>query len=481
MRNKDTRLIGNFGKNTSIFIFTFMVIGSLTFGQNERRGRQEDANRKKPGYFQTDVPAQEYNIILSRPTDHQVTISLVANENLKGYFEYGKNPKALTQKTEMQTFEVDKKKEIILGNLERNTHYFYRLVYHKNGNQEEKKSDVHFFQTQRNPGTQFSFTIQADSHLDENADTKIYTRTLQNMAADSADFLIDLGDTWMTDKYRNDYKESIKQYIAQRYYFGLVCHSSPLFLVLGNHDGESAREMANWAIATREKYYSNPSPDGFFSGNMEKTENGSYKENYYSWEWGNALFMVLDPFRYTPDNRDPWQRSLGSEQYNWLKNTLQKSKAKLRFVLIHNLVGGADNNGIARGGIEAARFFEWGGLNADSTKGFSSHRPGWEKPIHDLLVQYKVSAVIHGHDHVFVKQNMDGIIYQVLPQPGSQRYGNTNSATEYGYKSGIIMNAPGYLRVTVKGNTAKVDYVQTSIDAEHKNGEILHSYQISAN
>jgi hypothetical protein len=112
--------------------------------------------------------------------------------------------------------------------------------------------------------------------------------------------------------------------------------------------------------------------------------------------------LSLDPFRYTSDNKDPWQRTLGSEQYNWLKTTLQKSKSKLRFVFIHNLVGGADNNGIARGGIEAARCFEWGGLNPDSTKGFISHRPGWEKPIHDLLVQYKVSAVFHGHDHLFV-------------------------------------------------------------------------------
>ena len=480
MKKQSVIFSGKFPKITGAIFLTFMVMSSLTFGQNERRGRQEDGNRKKPGFFQTDVPAHDYNIILSRPTDHQITISLVANENLEGYFEYGKNPKALTQKTGKLSFEIDKKKEIILGNLEKNTRYFYRLIYHKNGITEEKKSDVHFFQTQRNPGTQFTFTIQADSHLDENADTKIYTRTLQNMVADSTDFLIDLGDTWMTDKYRNDYKESIKQYIAQRYYFGLVCHSSPLFLVLGNHDGESSREMSIWATATREKYYSNPCPDGFYTGNKEKTENGNYKENYYSWEWGNALFIVLDPFRYTPDNRDPWQRTLGAEQYNWLKNTLQNSKARLRFVLIHNLVGGADNNGIARGGIEAARYFEWGGLNADSTKGFASHRPGWEKSIHDLFVQYKVSAVIHGHDHVFVKQIMDGIIYQVLPQPGSQRYGNTNSATEYGYKSGTIMNAPGYLRVTVKGNTAKVDYLQTSIDTEHKNGEILHSYQIIA-
>jgi hypothetical protein len=307
------------------------------------------------------------------------------------------------------------------------------------------------------------------------------------MAADSADFLIDLGDTWMTDKYRDGYKESVNQYIAQRYYFGLVCKSSPLFLVLGNHDGESGREinrnntdnMTSWSTATRGKYYFNPYPDGFYTGNGEKTGNGRNVENYYSWEWGNALFIVLDPFRYTIDNKDPWQRTLGSEQYNWLKATLQKSKSKFRFVFIHNLVGGADNNGIARGGIEAAKFFEWGGLNPDSTGGFSSHRPGWKKPIHDLLVQYNVSAVFHGHDHVFVRQILDDIVYQVLPQPGSMRYGNTSSAREYGYKAGTIMNAPGYVRVTVQGDTAKVDYLQTGVGSEHKNKEVLNSFLIA--
>lgn len=488
MKNQNLALPVTSHKKMATFFLTFMVMCSITFGQGEKRGRQDDNNRKKPGYFQTDVPAHEYNIILARPSDHQVTITLVANEKLEGFFEYGKNQKSLTQKTGTLSFEVDKKKEIILGKLEKNTRYYYRFVYRKPGIKEEMASAVHFFQTQRNPGSQFTFTMQADSHLDENTGTQIYTRTLQNMVADSADFMIDLGDTWMTDKYRNDYKESLKQYMAQRYYFGLVGHSSSLFLVLGNHDGESGREMnrnnqdnmTNWATTTREKYYSNPYPDGFYTGNPGKTENEHFMENYYSWEWGNALFIVLDPFRFTPDNREPWQRTLGIEQYNWLKSTLQQSKASLRFVFIHNLVGGADNNGIARGGIEAARYFEWGGLNTDNTQGFAAHRPGWEKPIHDLLVQYKVNAVLHGHDHVFVKQMMDGIVYQVLPQPGSQRYGNTNSATEYGYKSGVIMNAPGYLRIMVKGNTAKVDYLQTSIDTDHKNGEILHSYLISA-
>jgi len=34
------------------------------------------------------------------------------------------------------------------------------------------------------------------------------------------------------------------QYLAQRFYFGQLCHSAPLFLVLGNHDGESPRDVA---------------------------------------------------------------------------------------------------------------------------------------------------------------------------------------------------------------------------------------------
>lgn len=229
--------------------------------------------------------------------------------------------------------------------------------------------------------------------------------------------------------------------------------------------------MTSWATATRKTYYANPQPNTFYSGSND--------ENYYAWEWGNTLFIVLDPFRYTKDQRNPWQRTLGEKQYNWLKETLQKSKASFRFVFIHNLVGGADNKGTGRGGAEAAKFFEWGGFNADSTGGFSANRPGWDKPVHDLLVQYKVNAVFHGHDHLFVKQELDGIVYQTLPQPGAMRYGNINSAKEYGYNSGTVLNAPGYLRVTVEKGKASIEYIQTSIDGKHKNKEILFNYTIA--
>ncbi|HMV46563.1 MAG TPA: hypothetical protein PLD20_05060 [Blastocatellia bacterium] len=50
--------------------------------------------------------------------------------------------------------------------------------------------------------------------------------------------------------------------------------------------------------------------------------------------------------------------------------------------------------------------------------GLKGHRPGWELPIHQLLVKHKVSAVFHGHDHLFAKEELDGIVYQEVSQPG---------------------------------------------------------------
>ena len=85
----------------------------------------------------------------------------------------------------------------------------------------------------------------------------MYERTLANVLADKPDFHIDLGDTFMTDKYEK-FKDAPPQYVAQRYYLGRIAHSAPLFLVLGNHDGErldrddgTADGMPGWSNLTR--------------------------------------------------------------------------------------------------------------------------------------------------------------------------------------------------------------------------------------
>jgi UDP-2,3-diacylglucosamine pyrophosphatase LpxH len=458
-------------------------VNSFSQRENDRKGAPQ---MKESSTFKNDIPAHLFDIIVSRPTDRSVLLSILSYDHLNGYVRYGTNKEDLNKISEKKVFGNDYAVSLELDGLMANSRYYYQFVYSSTTDPSPHFSDIYFFQTARVKEASFSFTIQADSHLDENTDTAIYLQTLKNMASDSADFMNDLGDTWMTDKYRENYKNSIQQYKAQRFYLGSLCKSSALFLTLGNHDGENSKknkgiqnnEMEEWSTRTRNQFYFNPVPNHFYSGNIDKSEDNRSIANYYSWEWGNALFMVLDPFRYTSDNRNPWDRTLGKTQYDWLEKTLKNSKAKYKFVFIHNLVGGFDQGGIARGGAEAAAYFEWGGKDLNGESQFENKRIGWSKPIHDLLLENHVNMVIHGHDHFFAKQSLGQVCYQLVPQPGGNRYNTNNSIIEYGYKNGTILNAPGYLRVTVNVDGIFVEYVITSIDNQHKNKEILYAYKI---
>jgi len=478
--------------NYSLFKNTLLVLAFLPLtlvAQQRDRGQNRErkgGNDKQEAIFNTVVPSHRYDIILGRPTNTSVVASILSYSNAEAYVEWW----AVGQKQmETPTFSLDENlpREIALENLKPATKYYYRLYYKPQGASTYEKSRQYSFHTQRKRQDSFAFTIMADSHLDQNCDTAIYAQTLMNALSDTADFHIDLGDTFMTDKYRDRYSDAYRQYVAQRYYLGSVCKTSPLFLVLGNHDGEQGSRLnspkenvAVWSTETRKKFFPNPQPDTFYSGNVEVEPQVANPQNYYAWEWGNALFIVLDPFRYTPraGADDPWARTLGKVQYDWLKKTLEGSKASLKFVFIHNLVGGLDIKGKARGGSEVALFYEWGGLNADSTSGFAAHRPGWEMPIHNLLVKYKVQAVFHGHDHLFAKQDLDGVVYQCIPQPGAKERNNARRNEEYGYINGTILNGPGYLRVLVSPMDAKVDYVSTDRNDRKRNRSVVFSYSV---
>jgi hypothetical protein len=87
---------------------------------------------------------------------------------------------------------------------------------------------------------------------------------------------------------------------------------------------------------------------------------------YYAWEWGDALFVVLDPYwnqPVAPELSGDWSLTLGREEYDWLKRTLENSTSTYKFVFAHNLVGGLNLDGAMRGGVEVAKYLEWGGYN----------------------------------------------------------------------------------------------------------------------
>jgi hypothetical protein len=208
-------------------------------------------------------------------------------------------------------------------------------------------------------------------------------------------------------------------------------------------------------------------------------------QDYYAFEWGDAIFVMLDPYWFGREpgrNGDNWARTLGREQYQWLQRTLQTSRAKFTFVFTHNLVGGETREG--RGGAEAAAFFEWGGRDLDGRESFAKNRPDWAAPIHQLLRERRGGVVVfHGHDHLYAQQEKDGIIYQLVPQPGHSRFDNTRSAEEYGYKSGVIQGASGMLRISVSPEKALVEYVRAYPDSaendSRRTGAVTHRYTVA--
>lgn len=409
--------------------------------------------------FQTTVPPIDLNVVPARPTASTITLSVYSATDRDAIITLiGESRTIPARLTANGATNVE------LTGLAADKGYRYRI--------DAGSSSVNGqFRTARNAGSSFRFTMQADSHLDGNSDVRIYTNTLGNMVADSADFLVDLGDTFMSEKYA-DYRTAAAQYYAQRHYFGLSGVALPLYLVQGNHDGELGWTAANatWAQQQRAAYFPPVQANSFYSAGTP----GSW----YSWRWGDALFIVLDPFVATTTQPGragtAWAFTLGKAQYDWLANTLQQNTAPYTFVFLHNLVGGSGTDG--RGGTEASVFYEWGGKNADGTNGFPTQRPGWLKPIHDLLVQYKASAVFHGHDHLYVKQARDGIVYQEVPQPSFARENATSSATDYGYLSGTILGSSGHLRVTVTPAKATVEYVRSRLTPGNR--DVVDSYTI---
>jgi len=86
---------------------------------------------------------------------------------------------------------------------------------------------------------------------------------------------------------------------------------------------------------------------------------------------------------------------------------------------------------------------------------------------HRLLHSFHIAgwpfAVFHGHDHIYARQELDGIIYQEVPQPGNFSSRNIASAADYGYEQGVIAEGCGHLQVMVAPDTVEVVFVRASL------------------
>jgi hypothetical protein len=89
------------------------------------------------------------------------------------------------------------------------------------------------------------------------------------------------------------------------------------------------------------------------------------------------------------------------------------------------------------------------------------------------MIDNNVSAFFHGHDHEYAYEELDGVVYQLVPAPSMTGYGFNLYSESDPYTIKVLPN-PGHLRVTVTPTETTVDYVSSS----DTSGTVNYSYTI---
>ena len=473
------------------------------------------------------VTAPVITQILGRPTSSSIAVSVLSSQPVNVFVEYGTSKTRYSGKTSQLQSAATSPAVFDIKGLRPGTKIYYRINYKSSTDASFINGKQYSFTTARKAGSTFSFSVHGDTHPERAGkmfNAELYGVTLANIASQQPDFHIMVGDDFSIDplisKGQASQENVEKIYSTHRNWLTIAASSVPLFLVNGNHEQAAAYLLdgttANPAILAgnaRLKYFPLPEPDNFYSGDMASIPGVGLPRDYYSWTWGDALFVTLDPYWHSSnpvDNvagiEDPsaskggggggggkksagttpsttataapkangkvtdlWGIGIGDEQYAWLKKTLETSKAKYKFVFAHHVMG------TGRGAVEVSTNYEWGGNDPKGKSTFAKERPNWELPIHDLMVKNKVSIFFQGHDHIFCTQERDGLIYQSMPNPADDTFSMFNDDA---YKSGTKAPNSGHVRVTVAPSQAKVEYflAARSQDANRKNLSVAHSY-----
>jgi len=78
-----------------------------------------------------------------------------------------------------------------------------------------------------------------------------------------------------------------------------------------------------------------------------------------------------------------------------------------------------------------------------------------------VMVDTGVNVYFHGHDHFYARQEKDGVIYQLVPQPAHENMRVPGYAADYGYTTGDLRGGPGFLSVTVSPGGYTIDFVRS--------------------
>ncbi len=248
-----------------------------------------------------------------------------------------------------------------------------------------------------------SFVVIGDNRSGD----EVYSKLIKLAMEKKPDFMINTGDEIRHDGSLAEWTKFLK--LSEPV-------NVPYFLVAGNHDVDDQAS---------EKTYRDE---------LRLPGNGLY----YSFTAGNSLFVVLDSVLVGQDKR------ITGRQYEWLKKILGNSKAVHKFIFLHHPL--YPEKGVG---------FHYGGS--------LDRHPADRDRLQALFVKNRVTAVFAGHEHLYLRQTVDGIIHVITGGGGAPLYAGD---WEGGFHH--------FVDVTVDGD-------EVSFAVFDQSGKIRDSFQIGGN
>ncbi|MGN0953540.1 metallophosphoesterase [Dialister sp.] len=267
-----------------------------------------------------------------------------------------------------------------LTGLDKGESYEYRT-------REENQVSPWFTLNTENGGS-FKAIVTSDSQSSDYSDWKALIRQAADRNSD-ASFLIALGD--LVDNGEDEYQwqtwfDSVDPILSR----------IPAAPVLGNHEAYSL----DWK---------NHMPDRYLT-HFTLPDNGDkdFKNHYYSFDWGDVHFTVLDTSK---TEEEEWMPDLYEKEKVWLEKDLKETKKKWKVVLMHK-------DPLQYGFAESGR--------PPREEGFSEEGRFFMPVFDEYGVDLVLSAHLHtyrdrGHIYDF-KRSEKGPVYVIDGLSGNVRY-----------------------------------------------------------
>ena len=220
----------------------------------------------------------DVNIILSRPTRTSVVISCWCAAGSTVYVDYWERAKpepvnSLSAPCGAASLVLE------ATGLSPGTKYSYVATV------EGKSTAAHAFATAGDDDV--AFTVSGDAHLYSSAANRdVFGTMAAKVAASEPDFHVQLGCSWMLDKYADweGTKEDVFAFVrGTRYWYGALGADTALYNAQGPHSGENFEDYsgcfygeglsnaslayrAQWSVAARLESYPAPEAGAFYAG-----------------------------------------------------------------------------------------------------------------------------------------------------------------------------------------------------------------------